>query len=142
MKLLSTLWIELLNTLWIGLLSTLWIELLSTLWIELLSTSAEIAGLSSTHSPLWIELLSTAAGLAGIPRIQETEGWQQWGQGGVPWNMEDPATETEGGGAVLSSRTGRPGEHPLTSLGRTPQHCYRDSWFSQDPGDKTFFFFF
>ena len=86
MKLLSTFWIELLTTLWVGLLSTLWIELLSTLWVK---------------------LLSSATGLAGLPRTQETKGPQQWGEGGVPWNTEDPAAEAEGGGAVLSSRTGR-----------------------------------
>ena len=101
MKLLSTFCIELLNTLWVGVLSTLWIELLSTLWVE---------------------LGSTATGLGGLPRTQETKGRQQWRQGGVPWNTEDPAAEAEGGGAVLSSRTGCPGEHPLTSLDRAPQH--------------------
>ena len=89
------------STLWIELLSTLWIELLSTLWIELLST-------------LWIELLTTAAVLAGVSRTQETKGQQKWVQGGVPWNTEDPVAEAEWGGAVPSSRTDRPGEHPLT----------------------------
>ena len=42
---------------------------------------------------LWEELLSSATGLAGLPRTRETKGPQQWGEGGVPWNTEDPATE-------------------------------------------------
>ena len=59
---------------------------------------------------------------SGISRTQKTKGQQQWEQGGVPWNTEDPAAEAEGVGAVLSSGTERPGEHPLTSLDRTSQH--------------------
>ena len=75
MKLLSTFSLELLTTLWVGLLSTLWIGLLSTLWEE---------------------RLSSAIGLAGLPRTRETKDPQQWGEGVVPWNTEDPAAEAEG----------------------------------------------
>lgn len=73
--------------------------------------------LASTHSPLWIELLSTEAGTACIPRTQEKEG-RQWGQGGDPWNTEDPATEAEAGFCALFQDRPPPGQHPLTSLDR------------------------
>ena len=92
--------------LWMKLLSTLWVGLHSTLWIELLS-------------PLWEELLSSTTGLAGLPRTQETKGQQQWGEGGVPWNTEDPASEAEWGGAVLSSWTGRLPRRAPTHLSGT-----------------------
>ena len=115
MKLLSTFWIELLRTLWVGLHSTLWIELLS---------------------PLWEELLSRATGLAGLPRTQETKGPQQWGEGRGPLEHRRPCCRSWGGLCSLPGQAGCPGEHPLTSLGRTAQQGNRASWSSQDSGDK------